>query len=74
MHSEIATEKEHQLRREFCDSFINLRKLVACVKRKAAAGQASRKKQWRGQGRVLLEVHGSLRELVPVNLECPRKG
>ncbi|GFX99207.1 hypothetical protein TNCV_2493881 [Trichonephila clavipes] len=47
MHLEI-TEKKHQPTRAFCDGFINLKKQIACVKRKAETGQASRKKQWRG--------------------------
>ncbi|GFY14426.1 uncharacterized protein TNCV_1314801 [Trichonephila clavipes] len=49
-------------------------KKTGCLcKKNAAAGQASWKKQWRGRGRILFEVHGSLRELPPMNLECPNK-
>ncbi|GFT13651.1 hypothetical protein TNCV_3831211 [Trichonephila clavipes] len=56
---EIATRKKHHPSRIFCDDIVNSRKLVVCVKRKAMAGQASRKKQWSGRGRVLFEVYES---------------
>ncbi|GFW81142.1 hypothetical protein TNCV_4805101 [Trichonephila clavipes] len=48
-------------------------KQVTCLKRKPETSQESRKKQWRGLGRVWFEVHESLKELPPVNLEYTRK-
>ncbi|GFT64749.1 hypothetical protein TNCV_2962551 [Trichonephila clavipes] len=50
LHLEIVTEKIHHPTRAFYDDIMNLRKQVACVKRKAVASQASQKKQWRGRG------------------------
>ncbi|GFX50753.1 hypothetical protein TNCV_2723371 [Trichonephila clavipes] len=43
VYIKITTEK-HESKRAFCNGIINLRKPVARVKRKAAVGQASRKK------------------------------
>ncbi|GFV58774.1 hypothetical protein TNCV_3731121 [Trichonephila clavipes] len=49
-------------------------KITGCLcKRKVAAGLAYRTNQWRGRGRVLFEVYGSLRELPSVNLEYPKR-
>ncbi|GFX84670.1 uncharacterized protein TNCV_724771 [Trichonephila clavipes] len=47
VHLEIATEKKHQPIRAFYDGINNLRKRVACVKRKTVTIIASRKKQWK---------------------------
>ncbi|GFW99548.1 hypothetical protein TNCV_3417811 [Trichonephila clavipes] len=41
VYLEIATEKEHQLTRVFCDGIINLRKQVACVKRSSVPPNVS---------------------------------
>ncbi|GFU20905.1 hypothetical protein TNCV_3004851 [Trichonephila clavipes] len=45
VHLEIATEKKHHSARAFHGGIINFRKQVACVKRKAEAGQAYRRGQ-----------------------------
>ncbi|GFT07762.1 hypothetical protein TNCV_1213701 [Trichonephila clavipes] len=60
VHLEITTEKKQKLTRAFYDSIINFRKEFVCVKRNAAAGQAYRKKQWKGRIRVLFHVHRCL--------------
>ncbi|GFV77527.1 hypothetical protein TNCV_1070561 [Trichonephila clavipes] len=63
-------KEKHEATRAFFDCLTNLRRQVACIKAKPTSSQVSQKKQWRGLGRVLFEVHGSLRELPPVNFEC----
>ncbi|GFX28586.1 hypothetical protein TNCV_3336461 [Trichonephila clavipes] len=47
LHLEISTEKKCRPTKAFRYGIINLRKTVACIKGKAAAGQTSRKQQWR---------------------------
>ncbi|GFW40858.1 hypothetical protein TNCV_4369061 [Trichonephila clavipes] len=68
VHLKIASENKQQPTRAFGDGIINFRKKSCLCKAKAMADQASWKEQRRGRGKVLFDVHGSLRELPPVNL------
>ncbi|GFS87559.1 hypothetical protein TNCV_2941631 [Trichonephila clavipes] len=50
----------------------SFKKRIACAKLKAVGIQASRKKQWDGQHRVLFQIHCSQREnLVYFELGMP---
>ncbi|GFS99570.1 hypothetical protein TNCV_167061 [Trichonephila clavipes] len=49
-------------------------KKTHCIKTKATNDQTSRKKQWEDKAEFCSKSMKGLRELPPMNLECPRKG
>ncbi|GFW95412.1 transposable element Tc1 transposase [Trichonephila clavipes] len=68
-HLEIAIEKKHEPTKAFCDGVINLRKQIACAKRKHRLANPVGRNSGDGEA----EFVRSLRELPPVNLEYPGK-